>query len=656
MTIFASIESFYDREPGFARHSLSIFSEYGIFDDISNINDMNELEKTALPEEPLNATTSAAAEACVQETSPANDLSEATDRIEGEAPVNFHNKTKAELNEAMREILATGNMEAHKEVTAIKQAFFNIRSRETMEEVNAFVEGGNDPRDFSSVPDEEETAFKQLYAEFKEKRAAYLEAEEKRREENLAKKREILERMRAIADDIDNINMKFPEFQQLQQDFKGIREIPATAETEIWKTFQTVVEQFYDHLKMNKELRDLDFKKNLEAKKSLVEEARKLESQSDPVAAFRALQGLHDEWRNIGPVAKELREEIWEQFKEASTVINKRHQEYFEQRKAGEQANEEAKTKLCEEIEAIDLSTLNSFNSWAAATDKVMDMQKRWKEYGFASKKANTALYNRFRQACDAFFAGKTEYFQKTKEEYNTNLAKKTALCERAEALKESADVRKAANEIVKLQAEWKTIGSVPRKVSDSIWNRFQTACNYFFDERKKLNNARREEENANLEKKRAIIAELKELPLDGDRREVIGKVKELQAEWQNAGFVPFKLKDKIYAEYREVVDKLYNSYEARENRARMSNFQNRVSEMKGDDRRMNSEREKLVRAYEARKAELQTIENNMGFFNVKSSAGSSMLKDMENKIKRLKEDMEQINSKIALLDSESGE
>ena len=626
------------------------------FDDISNINDMNELEKTALPEEPLNATTSAAPEACVEETSPANDLSEATDRIEGEAPVNFHNKTKAELNEAMREILAAGNMEAHKEVTAIKQAFFNIRSRETMEEVNAFVEAGNDPRDFSSVPDEEETAFKQLYAEFKEKRAAYLEAEEKRREENLAKKREILERMRAIADDIDNINMKFPEFQQLQQDFKGIKEIPATAETEIWKTFQTVVEQFYDHLKMNKELRDLDFKKNLEAKKSLVEEARNLESQSDPVAAFRALQGLHDEWRNIGPVAKELREEIWEQFKEASTVINKRHQEYFEQRKAGEQANEEAKTKLCEEIEAIDLSTLNSFNSWAAATDKVMDMQKRWKEYGFASKKANTALYNRFRQACDAFFAGKTEYFQKTKEEYNTNLAKKTALCERAEALKESADVRKAANEIVKLQAEWKTIGSVPRKVSDSIWKRFQTACNYFFDERKKQYAETRKEEMANLEQKRAVIARLKEISPEMDRSEGIRLVRDLQNDWQQIGHVPFKMKDRIYEEYRGVVDSLYEAFNMKETNRRMSNFEGQIEGLKSDEGKLNFERDRQFRALEQKRGELKTYENNMGFFNVKSSAGSSMLKDMENKIKRLKEDMEQINSKIALLDSESGE
>ncbi len=636
---------------------------------------MNELEKTVTPEETVNPTSPetitpaapdstavAAADECAEESSPSEVISEATDILEGhdaeteeseETPVNYHYMSKAELNEAMREILNTNKMEAHKDVTAIKQAFYNIRSHESMEEVNAFVAARNDPREFSSVPDEEEAEFKKLYAEFKEKRAAYIAAEESRRQENLAKKQEILEKIREIAGDIDNVNVKFSEFQKLQQDFKAIKDIPASAETEIWKNFQTATEQFYDHLKMNKELRDLDFKKNLEAKKALVEKARKLESQSDPVAAFRSLQHLHDEWRNIGPVAKNIREELWNEFKEASTVINKRHQEYFEQRKASEQINEEAKTKLCEEIEAIDLSTINSFNAWAVATDKVIDLQKRWKEFGFASKKANTALYARFRKACDEFFAAKTEYFQKKRDEFSANLARKTALCEKAEALKEAGDIHKGAAEVVKLQAEWKKIGSVSRKNSDAIWQRFQTACNYFFEERKKLNNAKRDEENANLATKREIIAKLKELPLDGDRREVIGKVKELQAEWQNAGFVPFRLKDKIYAEYREVCDALYGAYQAKENNARMSNFKERVNELKEGGHKLDRERDKLLHAYDTRKAELKTIENNMGFLNVKSSAGSSMLKEMENKIKRLKEDMAQIEEKIAILDAQ---
>ena len=636
---------------------------------------MNDLEKRIPVEESIDLTPSETSSVetpkvveQIEET-PADEVeNEENDGIENEnsseesvetqeeivsLAVSFHNKSKSELNEAMREILSSNRMDAHKEVTAIKQAFFNIRNREAMDEVAAFVEAGNSPKDFSMEPDEEEQEFKKMYSEFKEKRAAFLVAEENRKQENLDKKKEILEKIRTIAEDIDNVNLKFSEFQQLQQDFKAIKEIPAAADTEIWKNFQTVVEQFYDHLKMNKELRDLDFKKNLEAKRNLVEEARKLQEVADPVSAFRSLQTLHDEWRNIGPVAKELRESLWDEFKEVSTVINKRHQEYFEQRKATEQANEEAKTKLCEELEAIDLSTLVSFNAWGTATDSVMDIQKRWKEYGFVSRKANNLLYARFREACDAFFTAKAAYFQKTKDEFNANLAKKQALCEKVEALKETDDVRKAINEVIKLQAEWKKIGGVPRKVSDAIWQRFQDGCNYFFDERKRLNAEKREQESASLDSKRKIIAKLKELPLEGDRKEVIGAVKELQEEWQKAGFVPFKLKDKIYAEYREVVDKLYNAYDARESKARISNFKERVNELKGDGQRLSRERDKLVRAYEAKKAEMKTIENNMGFFNIKSSAGNSLLRDMENKIKRLKDDMSQIEEKIAILDKQ---
>ena len=568
----------------------------------------------------------------------------------------FHSMSKQELLDALKEILAADNMEAHREVTAIKQAFFNIKSRENLEELNAFIEAGNQPEAFSSTPDEVENEMKTLYSEFKERRAAFIAADEERRKENLAKKMEIIDKMKEIAGDIDNVNVKFPEFQQLQQDFKAIKDIPAPAETETWKTFQTVVEQFYDHLKMNKELRDLDFKKNLEAKRQLIESAKKLADAPDPVAAFRSLQGLHDEWRNLGPVAKDIRESLWEEFKEASTVVNKRHQEYFEKRKADEQANEEAKTALCEEVEAIDLTKINSFNAWGEATDKVIALQKKWREYGFASKKANTALYARFRKDCDAFFEAKTAYFQKVRDELSANLEKKTSLCEKAEALKGTDDIRQATAEIVKLQAEWKKIGSVPRKQSDAIWQRFTQACNYFFDERKKQNKERRHEENENLEKKRAIIAKLNELPKDGDRSEVIGKVKELQAEWNEIGFVPFKLKDKVFAEYREVCDALYGAYKSRESRARMDNFHARVNSLKGDGQKIDRERDRLVRALDSRRNELQTIENNMGFFSVKSSQGNSMMKEMERKISRLKDDIKEIEQKIAVIDSEEKE
>lgn len=620
---------------------------------------MNELEKTVAGEETVTPAPEVAEteNTCIVESSPALDIAQVADDHQEEEKTDgrrIHSMSKEELRDALKDIVDSDNMEAHKEVTAIKQAFFNLKSRENIELLDAYVEAGNDPATFSAQPDEVENELKSLYAEFKERRAAYLAAEEARRADNLEKKQEILTRMEEIAGDIDNVNTKFPEFQQLQVDFKEIKDVPATAETDIWKQFQNVVERFYDNLKINKELRDFDFKKNLEAKRALIDEAKKLESVSDPVAAFRSLQGLHDQWRAIGPVAKEIRDEIWDEFKDASTVINKRHQDYFEQRKASELANEEAKTKLCEEIETIKSDEIKTFAEWNATTERIVELQKKWKEYGYASKKANTVLYNRFRKACDDFFAAKAAYFQRTKDELNSNLEKKTALCEKAESLKNSDDVKKATDEIVKLQTEWKSIGSVPRKHSDALWQRFTSACNYFFDERKRQNKERHREEQENLDRKRDIIARLSELPKDGDRREIMPKIKELQAEWQTVGFVPFKMKDKIFTEYRAVCDALYDAYNQREARQRMSNFQNRVSELKGDGNKINRERDRLIRVCESRRMELKTIENNMGFFSVKSSAGNSMLKDMENKVKRIKEDIKELEAKIALLDAEN--
>ncbi len=624
---------------------------------------MNELEKTVAPEDTVTPTPEVAEteNTCIEESSPSSDLAQVADAQTEDGQTEeekadsrrIHFMSKEELRDTLKAILESGNMEAHKEVTAIKQAFFNLKNRENMELLDAYVEAGNDPATFSAQPDEVENELKTLYADFKERRADYLAAEEARRAANLEKKQEILTCMEEIAGDIDNVNTKFPDFQKLQSDFKEIKEVPPTAETEIWKQFQNVVERFYDNLKINKELRDFDFRRNLEAKRALIEEAKKLEAMSDPVVAFRVLQGLHDQWRAVGPVAKEIRESVWDEFKEASTVVNRRHQEYFEQRKAAELVNEEAKSKLCEEIESIDTAALKTFSDWNSSTDRIVELQKKWREYGYASKKANTVLYSRFRKACDEFFAAKAVCFQRAKDEFNENLVKKTALCEKAEALKNTEDIRKAADEVVKLQAEWKSIGSVPRKQSDALWQRFTTACNYFFDERKRQSKERHREEQENLEKKRDIIARLSELPKDGDRKEIMPRIKELQAEWQTVGFVPFKMKDKIFTEYRAVCDALYDAYNQREARRRMNDFQNRVSEIKGDGSKVSRERDRLVRICESRKAELKTIENNMGFFSIKSSAGNSMLKDMDNKVKRLKDDIKELEQKIALLDSE---
>ena len=553
---------------------------------------MNELEKTVAPEDTVTPTPEVAEteNTCIEESSPSSDLAQVADAHTEDGQTEeekadsrrIHFMSKEELRDTLKAILESGNMEAHKEVTAIKQAFFNLKNRENMELLDAYVEAGNDPATFSAQPDEVENELKTLYADFKERRADYLAAEEARRAANLEKKQEILTCMEEIAGDIDNVNTKFPDFQKLQSDFKEIKEVPPTAETEIWKQFQNVVERFYDNLKINKELRDFDFRRNLEAKRALIEEAKKLEAMSDPVVAFRVLQGLHDQWRAVGPVAKEIRESVWDEFKEASTVVNRRHQEYFEQRKAAELVNEEAKSKLCEEIESIDTAALKTFSDWNSSTDRIVELQKKWREYGYASKKANTVLYSRFRKACDEFFAAKAVYFQRAKDEFNENLVKKTALCEKAEALKNTEDIRKAADEVVKLQAEWKSIGSVPRKQSDALWQRFTTACNYFFDERKRQSKERHREEQENLEKKRDIIARLSELPKDGDRKEIMPRIKELQAEWQTVGFVPFKMKDKIFTEYRAVCDALYDAYNQREARRRMNDFHSEESTSSG--------------------------------------------------------------------------
>lgn len=642
---------------------------------------MNELDKADLNNETVNpAKVSVEAEnpktntenscqenVCAETESPALNIEEVADEQADDreieqsesagVPANIemlkkiHVMDKPALIETLTRIVEEKKLDAHKEVAAIKQTFYSIKSKESLDELNEFVEAGNDPANFSASADEYEQPFKDLYSRFKELRAAFLEEEEARKQRNLTEKREILSKLKAIATDIDNINLKFPEFQQLQADFKDIKDIPAPSETEIWKEYQLVTEEFYDHLKMNKELRDLDFKKNLEAKRQLIEEAKALEENPDTIAAFRKLQELHNQWRELGPVAKEIRESIWDEFKAASTVINKRHQEFFERRKASEQANEEGKTALCERVEAIDTENLNTFALWDEATKQIIEIQAEWKTLGFASRKANNLLFSRFRKACDDFFEKKTEYFRKTKENLNENLEKKTALCERVEALKDSKDLKKATDEVVKLQSEWKKIGGVPRKQSDAIWQRFTTACNYLFDLRKKENSARRQEENANLAAKREIIEKLKAIPKDSDKKEVGALVRELQQAWQKIGFVPFKHKDKLYTEYREAVDALYSSFNLRENRARMSSFKDELENIKGDAGKIVRERDRLLRVYEAKKNDLKNIENNMGFFNVKSSAGSSMVKDMERRIRRLKEEMAEVEQKIAMLD-----
>ncbi|MCM1489982.1 MAG: DUF349 domain-containing protein [Muribaculum sp.] len=562
----------------------------------------------------------------------------------------FSEMTKEELIEALREIVENSKATEHHEAQAIKNAYFALRSKETLAELEAFVAEGGKPEEFVSTPDEGENEMRDLFARFRDIRAAWLEADKKEREENLAEKQAILGQLKEIASDIDNVGVNFQKFQDLQKQFKEKAELPETAVTGIWKEFQTTVELFYDQLKMNKELRDLDFKKNLEAKRQLVEQAKALAENDDVVDAINKLMILHNEWREIGPVAKEYREPLWEEFREASAVVRKHHQDYFEKRKADETANEEAKLKLCEEVDAIVANLPEAFNAWEEATKKVLDLQAQWKETGFASRKSNTLLYNRFRNACDVFFKSKAEYYHKVKEEYSENLRLKEELCEKAEALANEEKISVAVETVQRLREEWKKIGSAGRRHSDEVWNRFTTACNAVFERRKAESGDRRKEENANLEAKREVIAKLKELPLDIDRKELLPQVRELQDKWNAIGHVPFKVKDALRAEYREICDKIYGSLDEHKSRNNMKRFEQRIEDIKDDDAKVKKERDYLQRQLEAKRNDLKTYQNNMGFFNVKSNAGNSMLKDLERKIKLIEQDIDQIQQKLKLI------
>ena len=628
---------------------------------------MNELDMMATPQEEATVTPEVEAVAttesiesnvgssedvCEIQSSPALDLAEAADEATDEADSNSRRTylSKEEMVEHLKKILAEGDIEAHKEVAAIKQAYYSMLNREATAALEAHIEAGNSPETYSSQPDPYENEIKNLLAEFRERRAAYLEEKEAERRKNLEEKERVLASLKEIAEDIDNVNTHFPKFQELQAEFKTIGEVPPSADTDLWKNYNQTVEQFYDHLKMNKELRDLDFKKNLELKQALIEKAKELNDVTDVVEAFRRLQELHDQWREIGPVAKELRDNIWNEFKEASTIINKRHQDFFQNRKAEEVENETAKTVLCEKVEAIDLSQLKTFADWDAKTKEIIDIQKAYKEIGFAPRKTNSTLFTRFRKACDDFFTAKAEYFKKTKDEFRENLAKKEALCEKAEALLPRAEERKAYEELQALQAEWKTIGTVRRKQADEVWKRFCDAIDAFQAVRRKYLGAQRSEENDNLKIKQEIVEQLKAISEDAERREVIGTIRELQDKWQATGHVPFKHKEAVNFAYRAELKRLFSAFDARESRNRMRRFEGEVKRMDGDKGSLSREREKLQRAIDARENEIKTIQNNLGFFTVKSTAGSSMLKDFDRKIEKLREEIAELRQKLALI------
>ena len=578
-----------------------------------------------------------------------NQVSE-TQKVSEESLTNYAAMDKKQLVEVLQNLAQQPVNEVKEDVVRVRVAFAAIRKEELAKEKEAFIAKGNEEAAFAPAADELEEQFKSLYAEIKEKRAAYNAAQDALKAENLAKKREIISKINEIAEDADNVNRQYSTVQQLQQDFKAIGEVPSENDTEVWKSYQVAVERFYDLLKMNKELRDYDFKKNLEQKQALCAEAEALDEEADIVDAFKKLQQLHTSWREIGPVSKEIREELWTRFKNASAVINKKYQSFFEERKANEKKNAEGKEALCVKIEAISTDNLKTYAAWDEATKAIIGLQEEWKKLGFASRKVNTELFARFRKSCDGFFAKKAEFFKRMKDELAANLAKKIELCEKAEALKDSTEWKKTTDALIALQKEWKTVGPVVKKHSDAVWKRFIAACDAFFEEKKKQNVNVHSVEHENLKQKKDIIAQINSILENKETEDAPNKVRELMKKWQEVGHVPYKEKDKVYAEYKAAIDKAFEQLDMKAKKARMANFANSINQM-SDTGKVYHERERLVRAYEMKSQELKTYENNLGFFNAQSKSGNSLVKEMERKIANIKEEIAMLEQKIKLID-----
>lgn len=578
-----------------------------------------------------------------------NQVSE-TQKVSEESLTNYAAMDKKQLVEVLQNLAQQPVNEVKEDVVRVRVAFAAIRKEELAKEKEAFIAKGNEEAAFAPAADELEEQFKSLYAEIKEKRAAYNAAQDALKAENLAKKREIISKINEIAEDADNVNRQYSTVQQLQQDFKAIGEVPSENDTEVWKAYQVAVERFYDLLKMNKELRDYDFKKNLEQKQALCAEAEAFDEEADIVDAFKKLQQLHTSWREIGPVSKEIREELWTRFKNASAVINKKYQSFFEERKANEKKNAEGKEALCVKIEAISTDNLKTYAAWDEATKAIIGLQEEWKKLGFASRKVNTELFARFRKSCDEFFAKKAEFFKRMKDELAANLAKKIELCEKAEALKDSTEWKKTTDALIALQKEWKTVGPVVKKHSDAVWKRFIAACDAFFEEKKKQNVNVHSVEHENLKQKKDIIAQINSILENKDAEDAPNKVRELMKKWQEVGHVPYKEKDKVYAEYKAAIDKAFEQLDMKAKKARMANFANSINQM-SDTGKVYHERERLVRAYEMKSQELKTYENNLGFFNAQSKSGNSLVKEMERKIANIKEEIAMLEQKIKLID-----
>ena len=572
------------------------------------------------------------------------------------APVRPTFKNKQEVLERVKELAHSEEVPSKDEVDFLKTVFYKLHFAEREEAQKKYLEEGGDPEKYQLLPDEDEKAFKAEMAIIREKRAKVFMEQEAEKQENLKRKLEIIDKIKAMATSPDEANKSYQEFKTLQQEWKEIKAVPAEKANELWRNYQLYVEQFYDLLNLNREAREYDFKKNLDLKTKLCEAAEKLDEEADVISAFHQLQELHQQYREIGPVAKELREEIWTRFKAASTVINKKHQQHFESLRQQEETNLARKTELCEKVEAIGKEENNTANDWEKRTKEIMEIQTEWKTIGFAPQKMNVKIFERFRAACDDFFNRKAEFFKQLKERLAENAAKKKALVEKAQALCDSTEWKSTSDKLIALQKEWKTIGTTQKKIGDQLWNDFLTACNKFFEARNAANAGTRNEEHANLAKKRGIIEQLKALAEEaGDNLQE--KVQQLIAEYNAVGHVPFKEKDKVYAEFHEIVDKLYKEFHISNARRRLDNFKSNLKNVakRGEDA-LDSERGRLMRRYEQLKQEIQTYENNLGFLNASSKKGNSLIDEMNRKVQKLKDDAQLVREKIKAIDAENKE
>lgn len=563
-------------------------------------------------------------------------------------------KTKQEVVERLKEIAASDEAPAKDEIDLLKTVFYKLHIAEREARLKEYIDGGGNPETYQVVPDQDEETFKAQMAVIREKRAQIMQQQEAEKQANLEKKLEIIEKIKAMATSPDEAGKSYNEFKELQQQWKDIKNVPADKANELWRNYQLYVEQFYDLLKLNSEAREYDFKKNLEMKTKLCEAAEKLADEEDVISAFHQLQELHQQYREIGPVAKELREEVWAHFKAASTVINKRHQQHFEDLRAKEEENLARKTALCEKVEELGKAENKGAADWEKRSKEIIDIQNEWKTIGFAPQKMNVKIFERFRAACDDFFGRKAEYFKALKVTFSENIEKKKALVEKAQALADSTDWKATSDKLIALQKEWKTVGMVPKKLGDQLWQEFLGACNKFFEARNAAGAGQRNEEHANLEKKKGIIEQLKALA-ENAAEATKEKVQALTEEYNKVGHVPYKEKDKLYEAYHEVLDRIYKELNISTKRRRLNDFKANIKNVaKRGEEALDNERGRLARRFEQLKQEIQTYENNLGFLNASSKKGNSLIDEMNRKVQHLRDDLELVRQKIKAIDEEN--